>query len=64
MAVEKALDFSNPLISSRISLERALEEMTDTFNQVGSRLAKKRIKKAAATIKADLLDLTKEIPLQ
>lgn len=54
MAVIRALDFSNPMIVSRINLERALDLMQETFEHVGTAAAKRRIKRKAEEIQIEI----------
>lgn len=44
MAIEKALDFSNPMVVSRVNLERVLDKFQKTIARVGITRAKKRLK--------------------
>jgi hypothetical protein len=49
MAVEKAaLDHTLPMVDARVSLEKALIELQDTFRQCPRGILKRRLKKLAA----------------
>lgn len=53
MAVEKALDLSNPLVASRVSLEETLDRFVEVFKNAGATLARRRLGKWAAPISFD-----------
>jgi hypothetical protein len=63
MAVEKiALDFSNPMVSSRINLERALDRFQETFRAIGAATARKRLRNSSASIRVDICPLGQSCP--
>lgn len=44
MAVGKAIDFSNPLVASRINLERTLDTFSEVFATTPLRAARERLR--------------------
>jgi len=44
MAVAKAVDFSNPLVASRVSLEAALDRFSSVFSSVPLAAARERLR--------------------